>query len=438
MRKGFIFDQNRCVGCGACKAGCFIENGWPVSVREIFTETILDSSFRTVTNLSMACNHCENAACMNGCPASCYTRDKLSGAVLIDEDKCIGCKYCTWNCPYDAPKFDEVRKIIVKCNFCTSRLTEGFYPACSIACPTGALSFNDLGSDYQANDLKWLPYKNLNPSIEFTGFQVPKPLRIIPGNLFDKADSVIPEEEWKIGDKWSLLAFSFIATLSVSVVASSLLKGVFPGVMTLAPLLILAFALSLFHLGRWSRAWRAVTNFPGSPLSREIFIFVLYSCVSMAAAVLRIPFLMPVSAITGLLLLVTIDSVYLFSDNRKQVYLHSGQTFSSALLLISFASGMLIPFIFIAIVKLVSLFYLLSLRKRKRTLEVLRFFRIAALILTGAILIRGDINPAGMTLILLLSGEFADRLLFYADFSPLNMKTSLENHKNESQNEKGY
>ena len=60
-----------------------------------------------VINLSLACNHCESAVCMEGCPASAYSRETLTGAILLDEKKCIGCRYCQWNCPYDAPKFNS-------------------------------------------------------------------------------------------------------------------------------------------------------------------------------------------------------------------------------------------------------------------------------------------------------------------------------------------
>src|SRR5512133_736522 len=102
MRKGFIVNTSKCVDCKACSAACIIENGWMVKPRNIYTYNSTAEQLFSLINLSLACNHCESAACMDGCPASAYSRDLVTGAVILDEKKCIGCRYCQWNCPYDA------------------------------------------------------------------------------------------------------------------------------------------------------------------------------------------------------------------------------------------------------------------------------------------------------------------------------------------------
>jgi Fe-S-cluster-containing dehydrogenase component/DMSO reductase anchor subunit len=435
MRKGFLFDSNRCVGCGACKAGCFNENGWLISVREIYTGCIAYPGSRTLSILSLACNHCETAVCLEGCPASCYTRDESTGAVIINENKCLGCKYCKWNCPYDAPKFDADRKIILKCNFCVARLNNGSSPACSLACPTGALSWGEIKSYTGCASLNWFPDKELNPAIELISNQGKNGVKIIPQESFDNPVT-LTETRKNLGDEISLVVFTFLTTLAVSFVGSSLMKGFFPGILAIGPMLLLAMISSLFHLGKWSRAWRACSNLRQSPLSREILLFILFSALSLSASIFRIPVLMPVSAITGLVLLITIDRVYTFSDTRKVVYMHSGQTFPGALMIISFASGMLIPFIFIALIRIAFSFYLNRARQKTGNFQLLRFFRIAALLLAGASMIRGNNNNEGMIMGLLLIGELIDRLLFYADFSPLNIKTSENLNIIVSKNEK--
>jgi Fe-S-cluster-containing dehydrogenase component/DMSO reductase anchor subunit len=436
MRKGFLFDHNRCVGCGACKAGCFIENGWPLNVREIFIKSEMTTSSVMTMNLSMACNHCETAECMQGCPASCFSRDKLSGAVIVDGNKCLGCKYCTWNCPYDAPKFDKIGKTIIKCNFCVNRLSDGYSPACTLACPTGALGFGEIKTFSHVNTKTWFPDKDLNPAIEFRGKTALKPLIVIPGSLFEEEITEDSQSNVLMNENRSLAVFSFIATLSVSVVVTSFLKGVFPGLLVLAPLLILAVVSSMFHLGKWSRAWRAVNNFKQSPLSREILFFLAFSCSSISAILFQIPLLMPVSSVLGLILLLTVDRVYSFADNRKQVLVHSGQTFISALMIISFVSGMMIPLIFIAAIRIFSSFYIFSHRKDPGKLLVMRYIRIVLLLLAAAAFILGRSHPGPEILVLLLAGELLDRLLFYADFKPLNIKTSIKNHINFTQNDK--
>jgi anaerobic dimethyl sulfoxide reductase subunit B (iron-sulfur subunit) len=67
------------------------------------------------------------------------------GVVLIDADKCIGCRYCEWACPYGAPQFNETVGKMTKCNFCEDLLAKGENPACVDSCPVRALNFGDIG-----------------------------------------------------------------------------------------------------------------------------------------------------------------------------------------------------------------------------------------------------------------------------------------------------
>ena len=137
----------------------FLRNGWTVHPRNLFTYNSEAENLLPVINLSLACNHCQSAVCMEGCPSSVFSRDSDTGAILFDEKKCIGCRYCQWNCPYDAPKFDYLKKTIAKCNLCNSGLIAGRQPACSTACPTGALRFDQLTNIDQEDAYSWFPDK---------------------------------------------------------------------------------------------------------------------------------------------------------------------------------------------------------------------------------------------------------------------------------------
>jgi len=163
MREGFIFNHNKCVSCKACSAACILENGWAISPRNIYTYNSEAESSLHLINLALACNHCESAVCMVGCPSSAYKRDPVTGAIILDEIKCIGCRYCQWNCPYDAPKYDHEKKTITKCNLCYNGLKTGRQPACSSACPTGALRFGQLSLQKSYTYYSWFPGKNLEP-----------------------------------------------------------------------------------------------------------------------------------------------------------------------------------------------------------------------------------------------------------------------------------
>ena len=436
MRKGFIFDHNKCVSCNSCSAACFLENGWKVHPRNIFTYNSNAEYLLPLIHLSLACNHCESAICMEGCPASAYSREDITGAIILDETKCIGCRYCQWNCPYDAPKFDAESKTIAKCNLCYSGLIEGRQPACSSACPTGALSFGPLTKQNPENIYSWFPDKKLNPSLTFTGSINNEPLRIVPENKFEQNHQRTTLEEKNISSERSLIIFSFLATLSVVTIITSLIKGVYPDKMIFFPVLILAVLTSFFHLGRKLRSWRSVFNIRRSPLSREIAFLIIYSVVSSSAVYLREPVLLICSSITGLIFLLLIDSVYIYADRSKTVFLNSGQTFISALLIVSFFSGMVLPFIFMASIKILFSIYTPANKSQSSIRFILRFLRIAFLIVQGISLIShisyGDIFIPS----LFLTGELLDRILFYFDFNPLNIKRLIFEQFNMERDEK--
>lgn len=436
MRKGFIFSHNKCVNCGACSAACILENGWSIHPRVIFTYNSDTIPSLPLTNLSLACNHCETPVCLNGCPTASYYREPLTGAVIIDEKKCIGCKYCQWNCPYDAPKFDTENRIIGKCNLCYSGLIEGRLPACTTACPSGALEYGELSEPILKNIPSWFPDKNLNPAIVLKGKQNNDPLRIIPENVFEPEVPKLGAKERGMAGEWSLFAFSFLTTLSVATIISSFINGIFPEKILFVSIIILAGIISLFHLGKRLRAWRAIANVKSSPLSREIALFIIYSVVSFFAVFFQLPGFLLASSIVGLILLIVIDSVYIYADKRKSVIMHSGQTFLSALLIVSFFTGIVLPFIFIALIKLAASAYSLSINKINNINFVIRFLRIALLLVTGVSLVSEISYPDPVISSIFLTGELIDRIIFYIDFSPVNINTEIIKQINIERNEK--
>ncbi|NJD18740.1 MAG: 4Fe-4S dicluster domain-containing protein, partial [Gemmatimonadetes bacterium] len=147
--KGFLFDPNRCTGCAACTLACSTENalGWGVSWRQIVPFNPERRPDIPSFHLSLACNHCDDAPCVAQCPTQAMRRDPVTGAVLVDGSRCIGCRYCAWVCPYDAPRFDAARGVMTKCTLCSHRLAAGGTPACVEACPTDALGYGPLAGE---------------------------------------------------------------------------------------------------------------------------------------------------------------------------------------------------------------------------------------------------------------------------------------------------
>jgi len=87
--------------------------------------------------------HCQEPICVEVCPAAAIKK-RDDGVVYIDEDQCIGCRYCEWACPYGAMHFDDATGTMSKCDFCRDLLAEGKNPACVDACVNRALKFGDL------------------------------------------------------------------------------------------------------------------------------------------------------------------------------------------------------------------------------------------------------------------------------------------------------
>jgi Fe-S-cluster-containing dehydrogenase component len=98
-----------------------------------------------------SCLHCETPDCVTVCPTGASYKRAEDGIVLVDEDKCIGCKLCSWACPYGAREYSEQRGVMQKCTLCVDRIYNETFaeydrqPACVMACPTRARHFGDLG-----------------------------------------------------------------------------------------------------------------------------------------------------------------------------------------------------------------------------------------------------------------------------------------------------
>jgi len=130
--KEIHFAPNRCLGCEECIEACAKAHGW---VPRAFVE-IVDGYFP----IPMRCYQCEDAPCKAACPSEAISRNEF-GAVVVDEDKCIGCGTCVQVCPFGVPHLSPTTGKIVKCDLCTDKLAEGEEPVCVAQCPKDALEF---------------------------------------------------------------------------------------------------------------------------------------------------------------------------------------------------------------------------------------------------------------------------------------------------------
>ena len=156
---GMLYDATKCIGCKSCEVACKKANNLPQELDPTLTfEAPRDLSINTFNIIKMyngpegtsyvkrQCMHCVDPTCVSGCPTSALNKNE-KGIVTYDKDACCGCRYCQMNCPYNIPKFEfnDWYGVIRKCELCReTNLVEKGQPACTEACPAGAVIFGKV------------------------------------------------------------------------------------------------------------------------------------------------------------------------------------------------------------------------------------------------------------------------------------------------------
>jgi molybdopterin-containing oxidoreductase family iron-sulfur binding subunit len=184
-RYGMVIDTKRCVGCEACVVACKAENKTPPGVNYMLVtnNTLGERPDDKPLFTAKPCFHCEKPPCVDVCPVSATFKRKKDGIVVVDYDRCIGCRYCQTACPYGAryfdfgenyhaetaegaynlpsPEYNQFRPRthdaspvgnVRKCTFCMHLQDEngeydkqaGRWPACAKTCTGHAIHFGDF------------------------------------------------------------------------------------------------------------------------------------------------------------------------------------------------------------------------------------------------------------------------------------------------------
>lgn len=422
--KAFLFDANLCTGCQACELACTIENELDaVSWRRVETFNEARTPGIPMIHLSLACNHCEDPPCAAACPALAYTKDAATGLVRLDAEKCIGCKYCSWACPYDAPRFDDNHGVMTKCTFCEHRQREGLAPACVTQCPTGALGWGELEALPGEIEGLGMPTVEPGPSIRFVpwrGGSVTDSLTL--SEMSPETDIEAPPErpsKITLRSEWPLVGFTLLAAGLVAAVTAAAFGQLAPHLLAFLLPLALSFILSSLHLGRKERAWRAVLNLRRSWLSREIAAYGAFA--GLATVGLVVPGgekLLGVAAGVGFLALFCMDRVYDIVLRHEPNRLHSADVFLTGAL----AAALLLGQRRVVLVLLLAKLVLYVLRKRRfhcrgddpRLLWSAR--RIGGgLLLPAAALLAGIPHASAFALAAVALGELIDRAELYTE-----------------------
>jgi Fe-S-cluster-containing dehydrogenase component len=202
--KAFVIDVARCNGCYGCQFVCkdeHVGNDWaPIAkpqpdagqfwmrVDEYIRGTVPKVRMHYVPN---PCMHCDAAACMEACQVegAIYKRD--DGMVVIDTDKCTGCKACVYACPYGSIYFNDDLNLAQKCTGCAHLLDddEWEYPRCVDSCPTKAITFAEESelADLIARAEVMKPEAGTRPRVHYLNL----PKKFIAGTVYDPVEKEV-------------------------------------------------------------------------------------------------------------------------------------------------------------------------------------------------------------------------------------------------------
>ena len=333
----FEVSLDRCTGCKACVSACHSLNGLDDNETWRDTGTLSGGEDRPgwQQTITTACHHCEDPACMNGCPVGAYEKDADTGIVRHLDDQCIGCSYCILKCPYDVPKYSKKRGIVRKCDMCHQRLAEGEAPACVQACPTEAIRIVKISRDQKRETIEEAGslFSSIinNQQSAIPDFSITRPTtryvgREVPATAFAAdREQLIPQHT-----HWPLVLMLALTQAGIGLIATSVHAE------TSAPILyagtIIFFcgmAASVFHLGQPLKAWRFFLGLRTSWLSREILAFSLFAPIPLILCALPwlpdFPFKNQISFITSLSVLpvgaaAIFTSVMIYHDTHRSLW----------------------------------------------------------------------------------------------------------------------
>jgi len=290
----FHFDATVCVGCHCCEAACNELQNNPPEVKWRRVGEMEGGVFPNVSQLfnSMSCNHCIDPECLKGCPTNSYIKFD-NGIVFHDDDVCIGCQYCTWNCPYEVPVMNYDRGIVTKCDMCHDKLAVGETPACVQACPAGAIEIEVVHKE------EWIKYgmekEGVAPHLPDVSITKPTTRYTLPENmpeykpaderLLKPAHAELPLVFMTVLTQVSLGAFLalFLGQLLFSFGFNLPEPTLAMAIMAFVPSAI-GLPLSALHLGRPIMAMMAMKNWRTSWLSREAIALGLYTGLASVVA----------------------------------------------------------------------------------------------------------------------------------------------------------
>lgn len=193
-----VIDLARCKNARKCVDACQEGHLLPKDHEWIKLYLLQDDNLTAKYWFPRPCFHCDKPMCVSVCPVGA-TYKRSDGIVLVDNQRCIGCKFCMTGCPFSARVFNwkdpevevpeghiydpetnipAVEGTVGKCVFCADKLRKGELPRCVSACPMGVIYFGDLLEDTVTNGTETERFSKL--MVDRAGYRYKEDLGTLP------------------------------------------------------------------------------------------------------------------------------------------------------------------------------------------------------------------------------------------------------------------
>lgn len=136
MNKRFVVNPDLCTGCRTCELACSFNH--PVDGKPGLSRIFVIPTEHKELWVPVTCLQCDDPACVKSCLVDALRRNEKTGAIELNQDKCVKCMACVAACPFGCSVIDAVHNIVVKCDLCSGD------PACARFCPSKALEYKDV------------------------------------------------------------------------------------------------------------------------------------------------------------------------------------------------------------------------------------------------------------------------------------------------------
>jgi len=136
MQSRLVVNPSLCIGCRTCELACSFAHA--IGGKPTLSRIHVHPGGHKDLFVPIVCLHCEDPACAKACLVDAITRNESTGAMELDQSKCVKCMACVAACPFGCTLHDVQFRQIVKCDLC------GGDPACAKFCPTKALDYRSI------------------------------------------------------------------------------------------------------------------------------------------------------------------------------------------------------------------------------------------------------------------------------------------------------